>query len=156
MKKRTRAHEAGSIEAGSSKSKSFFLLIVSMGQSVASQGEPGAPRASKASQPERPGHPDRATRGQIEPARASQKRPGPPNRASRGAQGRDAASQDAPGHSADRPAGGAGPLLDSWSSNFVMDVPKCEHCVKNVVQRVQACGKKGVAITNDKKCGRKN
>ena len=24
-------------------------------------------------------------------------------------------------------------------------MPKCEHCVKNVVQRVQACGKKGVA-----------
>ena len=34
MKKRTRAHEAGSIEAGSSKSKSIFLLIVSMGQSA--------------------------------------------------------------------------------------------------------------------------
>ena len=34
-------------------------------------------------------------------------------------------------------------------------VPKCEHCVKNVVQRVQASGKKGVAISNDKKCGRK-
>ena len=91
MKKRTRAHEAGSIEAGSSISKSFFLLIVSMGQSLASQGEPGAPWASKASQPEHPGHPDRVIRGEIEPARASHERPGRPNRASQGAQGRDRA-----------------------------------------------------------------
>ena len=105
MKKRTRAHEAGSIEAGSSKSKSIFFANRVDGAVV---GQPGAPGASKASQPERPGHPDRATRGHIEPARASQRRPGLPNRASQGAQGRDAASQDAPSHSATRPADRAG------------------------------------------------
>ena len=105
---RSRQHRSRIVD----KQIDFFLLIVSIGQSLASQGEPGAPRASKASQPERPGHPDRAIRGQIEPARASQKRPGPPNRASQGAQGRDAASQDAPGHSAGRPAGRASP---SWT-----------------------------------------
>ena len=33
--------------------------------------------------------------------------------------------------------------------------PKSEHCVKNAVQRVQASGKKGVAMTNYKNCGRK-
>ena len=32
--------------------------------------------------------------------------------------------------------------------------PKSEHCVKNAVQRVVASGKKGVAITNYKNCGR--
>ena len=30
-----------------------------------------------------------------------------------------------------------------------------QHCVKNAVQRVQASGKKGVAMTNYKNCGRK-
>ena len=34
-------------------------------------------------------------------------------------------------------------------------VPKYEPCVKNVLRRVQACGKTGGATTNDKKCGRK-
>ena len=34
MRKRSRAHEAGSVEAGSSISKSFFLLIASLGQSL--------------------------------------------------------------------------------------------------------------------------
>ena len=33
--------------------------------------------------------------------------------------------------------------------------PKSEHCVQNAVQRVQASGKKGVAMTNYKNCGRK-
>lgn len=33
--------------------------------------------------------------------------------------------------------------------------PKSQHCVKNAVQRVQASGKKGVAMTNYKNCGRK-
>ena len=33
--------------------------------------------------------------------------------------------------------------------------PKSQHCVKNAVQRVQASGKKGLAITNYKNCGRK-
>ena len=105
---RSRQHRSRIVE----KQIDFFLLIVSMGQSLASQGEPGTPWASKASQPERPGHPDRAARGHIEPARASQKRPGSTNRASQSAQGRDAASQDAPGHSAGRPAACANP---SWT-----------------------------------------
>ena len=34
MRKRSRAHEAGSVEAGSSISKSIFLLIASLGQSL--------------------------------------------------------------------------------------------------------------------------
>ena len=33
--------------------------------------------------------------------------------------------------------------------------PKSEHCVKNAMQRVQASGRKGVAMTNYKNCGRK-
>ena len=73
---RSRQHRSRIVD----KQIDFFLLIVSMGQSLASQGEPGAPRAPKASHPERPGHPARAIRGQLAPARASQKRPGPPNR----------------------------------------------------------------------------
>ena len=32
--------------------------------------------------------------------------------------------------------------------------PQSEHCVKNAVQRVTAAGKKGVAKTNYKNCGR--
>ena len=32
--------------------------------------------------------------------------------------------------------------------------PKSEHCVKNAVQRVTAAGKKGIAKTNYKNCGR--
>ena len=34
-------------------------------------------------------------------------------------------------------------------------IPQSEHCVKNAVQRVTAAGKKGVAKTNYKNCGRK-
>lgn len=34
-------------------------------------------------------------------------------------------------------------------------MPQSEHCVKNAVQRVTAAGKKGVAKTNYKNCGRK-
>ena len=52
----------------------IFLLIASMEHSF----------ATKSSQSGRRGHPDRATGGQIEPARASQERP---NRASQIAQG---------------------------------------------------------------------
>ncbi len=81
---RSRQHRSRIVE----KQIDFFFLIASMGQSLASQGEPRAPWASKASQPESPGHPDRAARGRIEPARASQKRPGPTNRASQGARTR--------------------------------------------------------------------
>ena len=73
----------------SSISKSFFLLIASLGHSLAAKssqsGRPGATRAGKSSQPGRPEQPDRARRSQIEPARASQERPEHPNRASQGA-----------------------------------------------------------------------
>ena len=39
--------------------------------------------------------------------------------------------------------------------NMEGTTPKSQHCVKNAVQRVQASGKKGVAMTNYKNCGRK-
>ena len=39
--------------------------------------------------------------------------------------------------------------------NMEGTMPKSQHCVKNAVQRVQASGKKGVAMTNYKNCGRK-
>ena len=39
--------------------------------------------------------------------------------------------------------------------NLKGKTPKSEHCVKNAVQRVTAAGKKGVAKTNYKNCGRK-
>ena len=39
--------------------------------------------------------------------------------------------------------------------NLQGKTPKSEHCVKNAVQRVTAAGKKGVAKTNYKNCGRK-
>ena len=64
MKHRCRASEAGSVEAGSSISKSiFFLLIASLGHSLGQSfapkstqpGRPGATRAPKSSQPGRPG-----------------------------------------------------------------------------------------------------
>ena len=92
MKKRSRAHEAGSIEAGSSISKSIFFANRVDGAVVSSQIEPvGAPRSAQSSQieparapgaarwshsrPDRPrkgarGSQDRAIRGQIDPARA--------------------------------------------------------------------------------------
>ena len=86
----------------------IFLLIASMGHSCATKsslpGRARSARASKSSQPGRPGHPDRAIRGQIEPARASQKRPGPPNRSSQGAQGRDRAGKGAQAALAGRPS----------------------------------------------------
>ena len=54
----------------------FFLLIVSMGQSLASQGEPGAPRAPRSSH----SRPDRTSQGKPEAPRASEssqpRRPG--------------------------------------------------------------------------------
>ena len=86
---RSRQHRSRIVE----KQIDFFLLIVSIGQSLAAKssqlGRPGAHRAAKSSQPGQQGQPDRAKRGQIEPARApgaaraSQSRP---NRASKGAQ----------------------------------------------------------------------
>ena len=39
--------------------------------------------------------------------------------------------------------------------NMEGTMPKSQHCVKNAVQRVQASGKKGLAMTNYKNCGRK-
>ena len=39
--------------------------------------------------------------------------------------------------------------------NVAGNTPQSEHCVKNAVQRVTAAGKKGVAKTNYKNCGRK-
>ena len=77
MKKRSRAHEAGSIEAGSSISKSFFFANRVDGVIVGSQIEPAwAPRSAQSSQIE----PARAAGA----ARSSQTKP---NRASKGARG---------------------------------------------------------------------
>ena len=77
MKKRSRAHEAGSIEAGSSISKSIFFANRVDRAVVGSQIEPaGAPRSAQSSQIE----PARAAGA----ARSSQTRP---NRASKGARG---------------------------------------------------------------------
>ena len=45
--------------------------------------------------------------------------------------------------------------IQSKVKNMEGKRPKSEHCVKNAVQRVNASGKKGVAMTNYKNCGRK-
>ena len=45
--------------------------------------------------------------------------------------------------------------IQSKVKNMEGKRPKSEHCVKNAVQRVQASGRKGVALTNYKNCGRK-
>ena len=45
--------------------------------------------------------------------------------------------------------------IQSKVKNMEGKRPKSEHCVKNAVQRVQASGRKGVAVTNYKNCGRK-
>ena len=45
--------------------------------------------------------------------------------------------------------------IQSKVKNLQGKTPKSEHCVKNAVQRQTAAGKKGVAKTNYKKCGRK-
>ena len=45
--------------------------------------------------------------------------------------------------------------IQSKVKNMEGKRPKSEHCVKNAVQRVHASGKKGVAMTNYKNCGRK-
>ena len=106
MKKRTRAKEAGSIEAGSSISKSIFFANRVDRAVVGSQIKPaGAPRS--------------AQRSQIEPAKApgaarsSQSRP---NRTSKGAQAALA------GRSAAR----ASPKIPRPSSDFVMDAQEAE------------------------------
>ena len=45
--------------------------------------------------------------------------------------------------------------IQSKVKNLEGKKPKSQHCVKNAVQRVQASGKKGMATTNYKNCGRK-
>ena len=45
--------------------------------------------------------------------------------------------------------------VQSKVKNMEGKMPKSEHCVKNAVQRVQASGRKGVAKTRYKNCGRK-
>ena len=105
MRKRSRAHEAGSIEADSRKAKRFGFRWPGRAprSDQSSQIEPArTPRRASSSQPGRQGQPDRASRGQIEPARA----PG----AARSSQSRpDRASQGEPGRSAGRPADRAVP-----------------------------------------------
>ena len=78
MKKRSRTHEAGSVEAGSSIRKSIFLLIVSLGQSLRHSL---APKSSQPGTQERTGHPNRANQG-------AQVRAGQPNRSNQGTQER--------------------------------------------------------------------
>ena len=125
MKKRSRAHEAGSIEAGSSISKSFFfanrvdgVIVGSQIEPAASLGRPGVHKAAKSTQQGGQEQADRAIRGQMDPAmapgaaRSSQLRP---DRASEGGPG-------SPCRSATRPADRATAKMDSSSSNFVMDV----------------------------------
>ena len=93
MKKRSRAYDAGSIEADSRKAKRFWAFDDQPGRPGATRaakssqpgrarapkaarlsqpGRPGVTRADKSRPPRRPVQPDRANRGQIEPARASQ------------------------------------------------------------------------------------
>ena len=101
MKKRSRAHEAGSIEAGSSISKSILFANRVDRAVVGSQIEPaGAPRSAQSSQIE----PARAAGA----ARSSQTKP---NRASKGARG----SQRAPSEARSRQPGRPG-RSPSWSS----------------------------------------
>ena len=124
MRKRSRAHEAGSIEADSRKAKRFGFRWPGRAprSDQSSQIEPArTPSRSSSSQPGRQGQPDRASRGQIEPARA----PG----AARSSQSRpDRASQGEPGRSAGRSADRAGALLDKLDKldrpfgNFVIDM----------------------------------
>ena len=45
--------------------------------------------------------------------------------------------------------------IRSKVKNMEGKTPKSEHCVKNAVQRAKASGRKGVAMTNYKNCGRK-
>ena len=46
-------------------------------------------------------------------------------------------------------------VIQARAKNMEGTRPKSEHCVKNAVRRVAASGKKGVATTNYKNCGRK-
>ena len=45
--------------------------------------------------------------------------------------------------------------IQSKVKNMEGKRPKSQHCVKNAVQRVQASGRKGMAKTSYKNCGRK-
>ena len=90
MKKRSRAHEAGSIEAGSSISKSIFFanrvdgaVVGQPGRARSAQGvqsEPArAPRATRSSH----SRPDRTSQGEPEAPRASKSsQPGRPGQGS--------------------------------------------------------------------------
>ena len=97
MKKRSRAHEAGSIEAGSSKSKSIFFANrvdgAVVGAFACNQIDPTrAPRSAQGSQVEPVGAPRSAQSSQIGPARApgaarsSHSRPDRPSKGARGSQ----------------------------------------------------------------------
>ena len=115
MKKRSRAHEAGSIEAGSSISKSIFLLIVLMGQSL-------TPNGAFWDAQECTEQPNRASQASTA-ARSSQSTPRRDSQALQGAQ----LTVPLP----------ANAKLNSWLSNFVMDFPakllqsavNCEICI---------------------------
>ena len=123
MKKRSRAHEAGSIEAGSieaglSISKSNFFANRVDGSVISSQIEPvGTPRSHKGTQIESAMAPRSVQGAQIKPGRAwaaksSQLgRPGATRAGESSQPGRGIAPQ------------ARAPLPDpqAWSSNFVMD-----------------------------------
>ena len=132
MKRRSRAHEAGSVEARSSISKLFFLPIASLEHSICAQIEPtrafswtGTRFLSEQGALERAGSqielaraPRSAQGSQIEPVEAARSSHSIPNRATRTrevagrvAQARvtshstpDGASQDVPSRRACRPS----------------------------------------------------
>ena len=101
--------------ARSSISKSFVFANRVVGAFVSSQIKPArAPRSNQFNHPGHQGQPDRASRGQIEPARA----PG----AVRSSQSRpDRASLGEAGRAGWAPKAARIFQLDSSSSNFVMD-----------------------------------
>ena len=122
MKKRSRAHEAGSIEAGSSISKSIFFANRVDRAVVGSQIEPaGAPRSAQSSQIE----PARAAGA----ARSSQTRP---NRASKGARGSQSepiearsSQQGRPGRARGAQAAPAGRPADRASASWTGRIAPC-------------------------------
>ena len=86
MKKRSRAHDIGSIDAGSieadnRKAKRFLAFDTQ-------PGRPGATRAAKSSKPGRPADSIEAGRQPNRASQGAQERTGQPNRASQGAQER--------------------------------------------------------------------
>ena len=122
MKKRSRAHEAGSIEAGSSISKSIFFANRVDRAVVGSQIEPArAPRSAQSSQNE----PARA-------ARSSQSRPDRARKCAPGSQSShttpDGASEDAPGRPAGRPVRPRIPQLDKPRRAISLWIDSLETC----------------------------